>query len=292
MSGSARRFSVIFHGRMPRFPLALALLAAATGIALLPLPAQAEPRTSYFMEQLKSNDDYRVRTQAALALGASGEDAAVKPLCDALQADSNVSVKVAAAAALGKLGKPAGLGCLQAADKKESNGSVKTQISKSISTLQSASGGGSSAGATPPPPGADTKWYVAIGVTNKTKRPAAEIEAIVRDAMQAKILAKKGYAVAPKMESPTEGGKIVKSKKLKGFFLLATVDSPVYAGGNLTQAVHVSMFTYPDKSLQGDFTPTLTQSGTSTGDTESEKLLVKMCVENAIETFQKVVASM
>ena len=99
-------------------------------------------------------------------------------------------------------------------------------------------------------------------------------------------------AVLSKTESTAEGGKIVKSKKLKGFFLLATVDPPVYAGGNLSQTVHVSMLTYPDKSLQGNFSPKLTQSGTPSTDPASENELMKMCVENAIETFQKVVAAM
>jgi hypothetical protein len=52
------------------------------------------------------------------------------------------------------------------------------------------------------------------------------------------------------------------------------------------------MWTYPGKSLQGEFAPKLTQTGTPQGDTESENLLMKMCVENAIESFQKVVASL
>ncbi len=52
------------------------------------------------------------------------------------------------------------------------------------------------------------------------------------------------------------------------------------------------MWTYPDKALQGEFAPKLTQSGTPKTDIESEDALMKMCVENAIESFQKVVASL
>jgi len=270
---------------MSRIYLALVLILGM--LLLVPRLAFAESRTKYFIEQLKTNDDYRVRTQAALALGASGEDAAVKPLCDAL-GDSNVSVKIAAAAAIGKLGKPAGVPCLQSAEKTESSSSVKAQIKKSLAELQN----NGSAGAAPPPPGPDTKYYVAIQITNKTKRPNGEIENLVRAAMQQKILAKAGYAVAPKAETTVQGGKIVKSKKLKGFLLIATVESPVYDSGNLSQIVRVSMWTYPDKALQGEFSPKLTQSGTPKTDVESENVLMKMCVENAIETFQKVAASM
>jgi hypothetical protein len=274
---------------MIRMARVTTLLCLAIGITLIPRAVQADPRTSYLAEQLKSNDDYRVRTQAALALGASGDDAAVKPLCDAL-GDSNASVKVAAAAALGKLGKPAGLPCLESARKRESAPSVKSQIEKSVASLQG--GGSSGAGGATPPPDAKTKVYVAIQVTNKTSRGAGDVDALIRAAMQEKLLTKPGYAVAPKSETPAQGGRIVKSKTLKGFFLIATVEAPIYDGSNLSQTVRISMWSYPDKALQGEFAPKLTQSGTPKKDVESEDALMKLCVENAIESFQKVVASL
>ncbi|WP_272425050.1 HEAT repeat domain-containing protein [Polyangium jinanense] len=261
------------------------VVAALSLFVLTPEVVRADPRTGYLVQQLKTSEDFRVRTQAALALGASGDDAAVKPLCDAL-ADGNDSVKVAAAAALGKLGKPSGLPCLQAAIKNEKVASAKTQMQKSIDTLKS---GGVAA---PPPPGPDTKYYVAIEISNKTKRPAPEIETIVRSAMQTKILGKSGYAVAPKGETAAQGGKIVNGKKLKGFYLIASVEPPVYENGNLTQIVRVSMWTYPGKALQGEFSPKLTQSDTPKTDVQSENVLMKMCVENAIDSFAKIVASM
>jgi hypothetical protein len=259
-------------------------------IALLwPRAAHADPRTGYLVEQLRSNEDYRVRTQAALALGASADDAAVQPLCDALGADSNVSVRVAAAAALGKLAKPAALPCLKSAETRESAPAVKSQIQKSMATL---GGGGGSGVAAPPPPGPDAKFYVAIQVTNRTSRSAADVDALVRGAMQSKLLSKKGYAVAPKAETPAQGGAIVKGKSLKGFFLIATVEPPLYENGNLTQVVRVTMWTYPGKALQAEFAPRLTQESTPKGDTQSETLLMKMAVENAIESFAKVAASL
>ncbi|MEO7331652.1 MAG: hypothetical protein ABI193_23965, partial [Minicystis sp.] len=213
---------------------------------------------------------------------------AVPPLCTAL-ADGNTTVKVAAAAALGKLSKAASLACLQKAEKAEADTSVKTQLQKSIASLQAASTPG---GAPPPPPGPDTKVYVAIQVTNKTKRPASEIEGLVRASMQSKILAKAGYAVAPRAETSAQGGQIVKSKKLKGFYLIATVEPPVYDGGKLSQTVRVSMWSYPDKALQGEFSPKITQSDTPSPDPKSEEVLVKLCIENAVETFHKIVASL
>src|SRR5688572_7268425 len=54
------------------------------------------------IDTLKNGADFRVRTQAALALGASKNQGAVAPLCSGLS-DPNTTVRAAAALALGKL---------------------------------------------------------------------------------------------------------------------------------------------------------------------------------------------
>lgn len=275
--------SCILAGGMRRLstPLVLGILTAFSVLA--PGAAHADPRTSFLVEQLKS-EDYRVRTQAALALGASGDDGAVQPLCDALK-DAKASVKTAAADALGKLGKPAGLPCLQAAEAKEFTPAVKSQITKSITALRSV--GTPGALQPPPPPSKDAKYYIAIEVTNKTGRPITEVEPLMRAAMQTKLLAQKGYAVAPKGEAPGAGGQIVKSRKLKGFLLMAVVEPPVYEGGDLKQVVRLTVASYPGKSIKGEFSLKLTQSNTAKGDKKSEDLLMKMIVESAIDNFLK-----
>jgi ABC-type transporter MlaC component len=271
---------------MVRSLRALTSIFFALGVLLFVHVASAQTKTADLAKQLKS-DDYRVRTQAALALGSSGDEAAIKPLCDAL-ADENASVKTAAAAALGKLTKPASLKCLEAAIAKEAVPAIKTTMQKSIDALKAPS----TAAAAPPPPGKDAKFYVAIEITNKSKRPTTEVEAIVRAAMQAKLLSKTGYSVAPKGETTAQGGQIVKSKKLKGFVLMATVEDPVYANGSLAVKFSVAMATYPDKSIQGSFSPKLTQSNTPAKDTKSEDALFKLCAESAIDSFVKVAASL
>jgi hypothetical protein len=280
--------SCIVNGSMIGSLRALTSLLLALGLLLFVRAAgAADSKTATLAEQLKS-DDYRVRTQAALALGSTGDEAAIKPLCTALS-DENASVKTAAAAALGKLPKPASLKCLEGAIAKETVPAVKTTMQKSIDGIKAQSATASSA---PPPPGKDAKFYVAIEVTNTTSRPATEVEAIVRAAIQTKLLGKTGYAVAPKGETVAQGGQIVKSKKLKGFVLMATVEAPVYAGGSLSVKLTVALASYPDKSIQATFSPKLTQSNTQSGDTKSEDSLFKMCAESAVDSFVKVAATM
>lgn len=283
---SLARGSCILRTRMRRAARALScflLSLAALGVAR---EAAADPRTAYLAEQLKTSDDYRVRTQAALALGASDDEGAVAPLCEALS-DSNVSVRVAVAAALGKLARPAGASCLEASAKTETAPGVKSQIQKSIAAVQA---GAISVGAQkPPPPAKDSKYYVALQVTNKSARSVDEVDTLVRGAAQSRLLASKGFAVAPKDESATQGGALVSSKKLRGFFLVATVEAPIYEGGSLTQVVRVSIFSYPGKALKGEFSQKFSQSGTPKVDPKSEAALVKMCVDKGMETFVKLV---
>lgn len=263
----------------------LALTFAVMLVALLGARiANAAPDVAYLTKQLQAAEDFRVRTQAALALGSTGESTAVQPLCKGL-GDSNLSVKGASAAALGKLGKPEGLPCLNAAKARETDKSLLATISQSIDKL-------SSGGGEPPPPGPDAKLYVAIQVTNKTNRSNADVERTVRTAMQTKLLQKKEYAVAPRTETVQQAKALVGSKKLKGYLLMASVEPFRYESGNLTVLVRVTMWTYPDKALKAEFAPKLTQEGTPSADPQSETELVQMASEAAVASFQKVAASL
>lgn len=265
--------------RLRTAALALLLVLAPS------LDAAAQTKVADAAQQLKTSDDYRVRTQAALALGASGDAAAVQPLCGGLK-DKTPVVRSAAAAALGKLGKPGGLACLKGVRSAEKDAGVAAQIDQSIGKLE---GGGGDA---PPPPSASSKYYVAIEVANKSSKSAAEVEKLVRATIQSKLLASSGFAIAPKAETPAQGGQIVKSKNLKGFYLIATVEAPVYANGNLVQTLKLSIWSYPDKALKGQVSPKLTQSGTPSADPAGETELIKMCSESAAGSFIKIVGTL
>ena len=260
-----------FHAR------SLASLLALAASILAP-NALAESRVDQLKKKL-SDDEFRVRVQAALALGDTKDGDAVPPLCGALD-DTEAAVRSAAAAALGKLAKKEGLPCLKAKESSESNASVKSQLAKSIKAL---SGASSSAART----------YVAIGkVTNKTTRSGSDVEGLVRDAAATKLGAMDGYALAPKGESSGAAKKAIDDGKLKGFQLLVTVEAPTYSGNKLTIQLRVVMTTYPGRDIKAEFQPRLTQSDTPGPDRASEDMLIKMALERAIGDFDKVVASM
>src|SRR5689334_1980745 len=96
------------------------LCAAATAVAplLLTTDAGADGRVQFLADRLHyppqsgQVDDFRVRTNAALALGSTNDEAAVSPLCGGLD-DPNDVVRQAAAAGLKRLAKPSAAGCLK-----------------------------------------------------------------------------------------------------------------------------------------------------------------------------------
>src|SRR5215831_5431053 len=87
-------------------------LVTILALALLAPAASGDSRTDFLVQRLKA-EDFRVRTNAALALGATNDDGVIPPLCDAL-ADVSEVVRQAAAVALKRLGKSSALPCLRA----------------------------------------------------------------------------------------------------------------------------------------------------------------------------------
>jgi hypothetical protein len=272
---------------MIRLPLRALVVGLFSIVVGSPLPLAAEGRVSFLIDQLKHATDFRLRTQAALALGASEDPSAVTPLCAGLD-DASDSVRSASAAALGKLKNPGGLGCLKR-HLGDTNASVRSVIERSVKLLESTNG---KAPKSPPPPGPNDSVYVAIGsVTDKTGRSDDSVPQLVATAMQSKLLSTRGYAVAPQGETSPVARKVMRQNSLRGYMLQARVEPPRSNGSDLTILVRVTMWSYPEKALQGEFTPKLTMPGASIGDRDSEDNLIKMAVERAIDSFAQVVAS-
>lgn len=85
-------------------------------------------------QQLGSGSDFRMRVQAALTLGKSGDGKALGPLYRGLS-DESVAVRVASAAALKTLGDPAALTEL-VRHRKDPSPEVRRQVSGAIAKLR------------------------------------------------------------------------------------------------------------------------------------------------------------
>lgn len=244
--------------------------------------AADEERVKFLAEKLKS-DDFRVRTNAALALGASNEDLAVDPLCGALSDGSEV-VRQASAVALKRLGRSNSLGCLKARAAVETNDGVKTAITRAIEAV--GAGGGSDPANDKVKENPNAKYYIALStVSNSTGRAQPEVETIVLKAMRQKLEGAGTIQLAPAKETADAAKESMTKRKLKGFYLAVAVDRFDYSNGNLRVKVRIGVFTYPGKSLLGNVDKTLTKQGVSSGDKSSEDQMMELAAGLASEQF-------
>ncbi|HEV8550038.1 MAG TPA: HEAT repeat domain-containing protein [Polyangiaceae bacterium] len=244
--------------------------------------AQGTGDIDRMIDNLKNGGDFRVRTQAALALGASHSPRATEPLCTGL-ADLNTTVRAAAAAGLGKL-QIGGAECLSARLATEPSPIVKSAIQKA---LEQVAGGAGPA----PAIGPDTKFYISIGkTTDKSGRTGDGIDRMVHQAMQG-AAGTLSIAIAPSAETPEAAKKLLAAHKgLRSFYLSPKIGPIEYSGDSLKVRIEVAIFTYPDKAMLGNYAVPLTQEGVSGKDPASEDDLVKMAAERAMEKFPAIAA--
>jgi hypothetical protein len=256
------------------------LVAAFWGLLTSNAWAQGTGDIDRMIENLRSGSDFRVRTQAALALGASKSPRATQPLCSGL-ADENTTVRAAAIAALGKL-QQGGVECLEARLALEQNEQLKTAIRQSLALVKNGPA---------PVIGPDTKYYVSIGkLADKSGRTGDGVERMMRGKMLAAAGAL-GIAVAPLVETPEEAKKRIASKTgLKAFFLSPRFSPIQYVDGSLKVRLDIAVFTYPDKNMIGSVAVPLTQQGTTDKDMASEDELINMASERAMERFVQLAA--
>jgi hypothetical protein len=258
------------------------LLSAVLVLATASDARADEARVRFLADKLKA-DDFRVRTNAALALGATNEDSAVPPLCGGLN-DSAEVVRQAAAVALKRLHRASSLNCLRARLSTEGSQGVKVQITRAIEAVSSGGGGGEGDETIKQNPNA--KYYIALStVANSTGRSQPEVERIVLKAIRQKLEAAGTVQLAASKESADGARQAMSKRKMKGFYLAIAVDRFDYSNGNLRVKVKIGVFTYPGKSLLGNVDKTLTKEGVSNGDKSSEDQMLELAAGLASEQF-------
>src|SRR5579863_4285021 len=110
MRGGSRTTSLVIRALV----LSLASLIVLTAVSVV----RADGRLEFLAERLRfppvagQPDDFRVRTNAALALGATNDEDAIAPLCAGLS-DPSELVRQAVAVAMRRLARASSLGCLR-----------------------------------------------------------------------------------------------------------------------------------------------------------------------------------
>lgn len=222
--------------------------------------------------RLREAKDFRVRTQAALALGASADPRAVTPLCTGLD-DENRTVRIAAASGLGKL-HLGGEKCLTERLGREKDALVKTSLQRALEQLNS--GGGSAE----PVIDKKTRVYLAI---DKLAGPAAW-DGPLRSALVR--AAGTGVAFAPRGETPSQGGRVLgQFGQARGFSLAFKVGAAEYEGDQLGLKLSVVILSYPGKAILGSFSQKAAMGGVHAPAPEAEQELLVDLAGSALKKF-------
>jgi HEAT repeats len=268
---------------------AIVLVAVVAIAAFDACPALADGRVQFLADRLRfppaagQPDDFRVRTNAALALGATHDDGAVAPLCGGLE-DPSELVRQAVAVALKRLARASSLECLRRRVGVEAIAAVKEKIQRAIEACQGPSVPSGGAGGETYM--ADARYYVSISpIANNTTRARADIERLVHDAIVARLAELGEYQVAPAGESSEVARSLMARRKLKGFYLAVSVDKLDYSDGNLRVRVKIAVFSYPGKDLRGEVPAGATMPGARPGDSGSEDQLLGVVAAKAAELF-------
>ncbi|HEX5661301.1 MAG TPA: HEAT repeat domain-containing protein, partial [Polyangiales bacterium] len=199
--------------RLGKWPLVSALVFALGWF--VPLSSHADSRGDFLIKMLASSDQFRVRTQAALALGSRPpEPAAVRALVGALK-DEHPAVRAASAGALEILKDPGSLVALKSA-RKDKDTSARNAIEHAIATLERAA-------PTQPEPGGSSTFYVAIGTPSTQAGLAGTALRELREHVIKEVSILSGVRIAPENEGQAAATSVLRSKKLVGYYLDSSV---------------------------------------------------------------------
>lgn len=264
----------------PLLPFRLLPLLAVLVCLLVSATSHADELTDN-AALLKSAADFRVRTQAALALGASRSERAVAPLCRGLEDEHRV-VRLAAATAIARLNS-GGAGCVRARIAAEKDETVLAALQKTLARLEGA--------LEPAEPAIDgsTKFYVAIGSLKGLERYSSP----VRGAMVRTFAAAPGWAVAPKNETNATATGVLKAHpNARGVQLKPSLKPLAFSEGTLTVTIAVAVVSYPSLDILADYSQSAKMGGVAEGDDKAVEELVVAVAESAAGRFLKLVPTL
>jgi hypothetical protein len=242
----------MFRARKRSFARAALLVAVLSGAGV----AHADGRTDYLVRMLRTSSQYRVRIQAALTLGEIADSASLPALVEALE-DEESSVRVAALAALARIGDPSVLDAVRGRVR-DRNGSVARQARTSVRTLeqiaqrQAAAGGGPSTGGTgATAPGGGARFYIGLGgMGNRAGVRGDEAKALLRRYLEGEIATVPGVVVTPADETPATTTKVLKQKRLTGYWLDGSITKLTRVDGNIRAEISLMVMTNPGRDLR------------------------------------------
>jgi hypothetical protein len=234
---------------------------AALCWSLLVSFAHADARTDFLIRMLDTSAQFRVRAQAALALGGQAPSPTILTALSRGLSDQHPAVRAASAASLERHHDPSVLPALRAAEN-DRDSSVRSAVRHAIAAITP-----STAPITAPvervQPTGRSIYYVGVGT------PAATQSGLSTSTMQdlrahvvRTVASVEGVMLAPENEKAQAAERVIGTQKLAGFYLDTSVTSVERRpDGSVRAQVSVIIGTYPGRDLRAMLSGAATVSG-------------------------------
>lgn len=244
-------------GRTSRAALVALLLAFASSTL-------ADARTDFLIRMLSTSAQFRVRAQAALALGGSKpvDSAIVRALSTSLT-DAHPAVRAASAAALERLRDPGSLPALRAAQS-DSDGAVRAAVRSALTAIEPA---GTRPQPVVPTPSGPATYYVGVGLPGSQAGLSSGALRSLREHVAEQVRQISGVRLAPENEDRGTAERVLGSQKLVGYFIDSSVTSvETRSDGSIRAQVSVIVGTYPGRDMRAMLSGAATLMGGGTDE--------------------------
>ena len=215
-------------------------------IALFATTSIQAQRQDYLIRLLSTSDTFRVRAQAAISLGRVEANSAVVEALSRALSDSHPAVRTAAASSLERLADPAALPALRRL-RRDRDRSVRRAVASAIRVLERVARQGSGSGTS----GAEAQFYVGIGELG-ANQPRVD-QAVLRRAqqfLQEQLREMEGVEVAPSNETNASAQRVIRRRRMTGYYIDGSIVSVGEQGGNMRATVSVILNTYPGRDMR------------------------------------------
>ncbi|MFT3922552.1 MAG: HEAT repeat domain-containing protein [Myxococcales bacterium] len=265
---------------VPRRNFLLVAVLLACG-SLFSGVAAADARTDFLIRMLGTSAQFRVRTQAALALGGQQQAAAVTQALSKALSDEHPAVRAASAASLGRLKDPTAISALKVAQN-DRDSSVRAAVRGALDSLGAVASAAASSGATKSTSGSSSSstsyapsgpatYYVGVGVPGSQVGLSQPALHALREHVVKEVTQMQGVRLAPENEDQKAAQKVIGSAKLVGYFVDSSVTKvEARPDGSVRAQVSVVIGTYPGRDIRAMLSGAATVSGG--GTTEAAKV--------------------
>ena len=204
-------------------------------------------RTAYFVNLLNTSSSFRVRAQAALALGRVDTSPEVRRALTTALSDSEPAVRAAAASAMERLGDRELLGALRAASGRERDATVRSAEERAIAALSRTPDSSTDR----PEPSGPARYYVAIGSPgDRSSAFSAEQIRTLRGFITETVGGLEGVRMAPDGESNAAATRALRRNRLVGYYVETSIVQVDESGGGVSARVSVILATYPSRDMR------------------------------------------